>query len=92
MSASVPPVPTPRKCLAREREEMARYKIPLPSVADALAFRADQMGWNQTEMAKQLGLGRSQYSEIVNGKRVLPMSATKKAFAMGVPANVLLQP
>lgn len=42
-------------------------------------------------MAKKLGLQRSHYSEFVNGKRNLPVAALRKAFELGVPANVLLQ-
>jgi len=62
------------------------------SVADALEFRREQYGLTQTEFAAILGLQKGAYSEIVNGKRRLPIGATKRAFAIGVPADVLLQP
>lgn len=60
-------------------------------VADALEFRRDQYGLTQREFAAILGLQSSHYSEIINGKRRLTLGATKRAFAIGVPANVLLQ-
>lgn len=62
------------------------------SIADALEFRREQYGLTQREFAAILGLQNGHYSEIVNGKRRLPLGATKRAFAIGVPAEVLLQP
>ena len=62
------------------------------SVADALEFRRDQYGLTQAEFAAILGLGKGHYSEVVRGKRRLPLNATRRAFAIGVPADVLLQP
>ncbi len=63
----------------------------IPSVKSALKFRAEQMGWNDSEMARQIGIQRSHYSEILAGKRPLSLTATRKAFHLGVPAKVLLQ-
>lgn len=62
------------------------------SVAEALEFRRDQYGLTQGEFAAILGLNKGHYSEIAAGKRRLPIGATKRAFAIGVPAEVLLQP
>ena len=62
------------------------------SVADALEFRRDQYGLTKTEFAAILGIGKGHYSEVLSGKRRLPLEATKRAFAIGVPADVLLQP
>lgn len=61
-------------------------------IADALEFRRDQYGLTQREFAAILGLQNSHYSEIISGKRRLTLGATKRAFAIGIPANVLLQP
>lgn len=61
------------------------------TVAEALEFRREQYELTQTEFAGVLGLTKSHYSEVVNGKRPLPIKATKRAFAVGVSANVLLQ-
>ena len=62
------------------------------SVAEALECRRDQYGLTQREFAEVLGLRDSHYSEVVNGRRRLPIDATRRAFAIGVPAHVLLQP
>lgn len=62
------------------------------SLSQALEFRRDQYGLSKKEFAKVLGLQASHYSEVVNGKRALPIAATKRAFAVGVPAEALLQP
>lgn len=61
-------------------------------ITDALEFRRDQYGLTQREFAAILGLQNSHYSEIISGKRRLTLGATKRAFAIGVPAEVLLQP
>lgn len=63
----------------------------LPSIPVALNFRAEQMGWTSTEMARHLGMQRSHYGEVLNGIRQLPLKATKRAYALGVPASVLLR-
>lgn len=66
-------------------------QLRLPSIPAALQFRAEQMGWTSSQMAKRLGMQRSHFGEVLNGLRTLPLSATKKAFALGVPASILLQ-
>lgn len=68
-------------------------KIPtsLPSIPVALEFRREQYGWTQAKMSMELGIQSSHYSEIINGKRRLPLNATKLAYLIGVPAKVLLQ-
>lgn len=65
--------------------------IPLPTIIESLEFRMDQMSWTQTELGKRLGLQRSHMSEVLNGKREMPLSAIRKAYKLGVPAKVLLQ-
>ena len=67
-------------------------KTGLPSVVDALEFRRDQYGLTHSEFAAVLGLAPGHYSEFINGKRELPPKAMKRARAIGVPADVLLQP
>lgn len=42
-------------------------------------------------MAKALGMTRSHYSEFLSGLRGLSKAAMKKAFEIGVSAEVLLQ-
>jgi HTH-type transcriptional regulator / antitoxin HigA len=67
-------------------------KQRLPTPIDALKFRAEQYGWNQTQMAKALGLTRGHYSEVLNGKRRLSLEAIRAAVELGIPAKVILQP
>ena len=62
------------------------------TLADALEFRRDQYGLNKGEFAALLGMQASHYGEIVRGKRGMPLRAIKRAYAIGVPADVLLQP
>lgn len=62
------------------------------SLADALEFRRDQYGLKTAEFATILGLTPPKYSEVINGKRNMPLNARIRAFAVGVPAEVLLQP
>ena len=62
------------------------------SVGDALEFRRDCYDLTATEFAEILGLGASHYSEIIHGKRRLPLSALKRAHRIGVPVSVLLAP
>ncbi len=63
----------------------------LPTLIEAVEFRREQYGWNRSRMARELGLTRSHYNEFVSGKRGLPMNARCRAYALGVPADVLLQ-
>lgn len=70
---------------------LVRRRTWLPTVVDALRFRAEQMNYTDQRMAKELGMQPSHYSEVLKGKRGLSIKATKKAFALGVPAEVLLQ-
>lgn len=62
------------------------------SLIDALNFRRDQYGLKNAEFAAILGMTATHYSEFVNGKRNLPLNARIRAFSIGVPAEVLLQP
>jgi transcriptional regulator with XRE-family HTH domain len=65
--------------------------VQLPSLIDAVEFRRCQYGWSQNRMAQELGLTRGHYSEFISGKRGLPLQARCRAYALGVPADVLLQ-
>lgn len=63
----------------------------LPTLLEAVEFRREQYGWNQTKMAAMLDLSRSHYTEFKHGRRGLPVKSIRKAYAIGVPAAVLLQ-
>lgn len=68
-----------------------RPNVPI-SIGCALEFRRENAEWTQRRMASALGIGASHYSEIVAGKRALPMAATVRAFLLGIPAAHLLNP
>lgn len=61
------------------------------TVAAVLEQRREQLGLTRTEWCDLLGMQQSHYSSVVTGARPLPIKATRKAFAFGVPADVLLQ-
>lgn len=62
-----------------------------PPLKDAVEFRREQYGWSAEKMAAMLDIEKSHYSEFVNGKRNLPINSIRKAYAIGIPATVLLQ-
>lgn len=77
--------------VARLLDEVKRKGMgPSVTIADALAFRRDQYGLTQGEFAKVLGMQVSHYSEVENGLRPLPIKAARRAYRVGVPAEVLL--
>ena len=65
--------------------------IKLPTIIGALEFRREQYGWTNSKFAKKIGMSRSHFSEVMNGKRRLPLNARIKAYKLGVSAEVLLQ-
>lgn len=64
----------------------------LPSPIDAIRFRIEQYGWRDCKFAEEIGMSRSHFSEVMSGKRKMPLHAVRKAVALGVPAAVMLQP
>lgn len=62
------------------------------SIIDALDFRRELYGLTRSEFAAILGMDPPHFSEVMAGKRNLPLNARIRAFALGVPAEVLLQP
>lgn len=59
---------------------------------DALRFRIEQYGWTDAKFAKAVGMAASHFSEVMNGKRKMPIVAIRKAVELGVPAKLLLLP
>lgn len=62
------------------------------SIIEALEFRRDQYGLRASEFAAILGMTPTHFSEVMAGKRNMPLNARIRAFAIGVPAEILLQP
>lgn len=81
--------PTRAQVMSNLFSELAVQK-EVPTIADALEFRRDQYGLSQADFAFVLGIQPSHYSEVINGKRSLPMTAMKAAYKIGVPAEILL--
>ncbi len=69
-----------------------QIRFPLPSPIEAIRFRIEQYGWTDSKYAKEIGMSRSHFSEVMKGKRRMPVKAIRKAIALGTPAEVLLQP
>ena len=61
------------------------------SVGDALELRRKECGLSRRNFSYLLGLQEGNYSMVVNGKKQLSLNATKCAYAIGVPAAILLQ-
>ena len=61
-----------------EKYEDDNFPIELPDPVEAIKFRMEQLGYNQTDLAKIVGL-KSRASEILNKKRkgYCPCSACK---------------
>lgn len=62
------------------------------SLAEALEFRRKEYGLTASEFAPILGLSKSHYSEVANHKRRLTIEATKRAYRIGIPVVILMQP
>lgn len=62
-----------------------------PSTVTAIEFRRTQYELSKAQMAKILGITGAHYTEFVQGKRGLGTNAMRRAYAIGVPPNALLQ-
>lgn len=83
--------PEPKEHLIARLLMESRGKKMDVSIGSAIKFRQEQYGLSADEFAFILGSQRSHYNEIVNGKREISKAAMRRAFAVGVPATVLLQ-
>lgn len=82
--------PKPAMILRLLSEAQAGVKSAV-TLVEALEFRREQYGLSRREFAAVLGFTPARYSDICSGRRRLPLDATKRAYAIGVPANALLQ-
>ena len=71
--------------------EKEKFPIDFPDPIEAIKFRMEQLGYNQNDLAKVVGL-KSRASEILNKKRKLNLemirSLNKK---LDIPTEVLIQ-
>ena len=74
-----------------EMYEDKAFPIGLPSVAEAIKFRMDQMGLRPRDLIPYIG-SAARVSEVLAGKRPLTLKMARALHnGLGIPAEVLLQ-
>lgn len=74
-----------------EKYEQEHFPIAYPDPIEAIKFRMEQLGYNQGDLAKVVGL-KSRASEILNKKRKLTLEMIRQLHqALGIPTDVLIQ-
>ena len=74
-----------------DKYEMEHYPIGYPDPIEAIKFRMEQMGYNQNDLAKVVGL-KSRASEILNKKRKLSLDMIRQLHqVLKIPTDVLIQ-
>lgn len=74
-----------------DKYEQERYPIDFPDPIEAIKFRMEQMGYNQSDLAKVVGL-KSRASEILSRKRKLTLEMIRQLHAaLNIPTDVLIQ-
>jgi len=75
-----------------EKYEDEYFSIGLPDPIEAIKFRMEQLGYNQVDLAKVVGL-KSRASEILNKKRKLSLDMIRQLHdKLHIPTDVLIQP
>ena len=71
--------------------ENEHYPVPKANPIDAIKFRMEQLGMNESQLSDVLGY-RSRKSEILSGKRKLSLEMIRKLNEiLRIPADVLIQ-
>jgi HTH-type transcriptional regulator / antitoxin HigA len=74
-----------------EKYEDEHFPIGFPDPIEAIKFRMEQLGYNQTDLAKVVGL-KSRASEILNKKRKLTLEMIRLIHNnLKIPTEVLIQ-
>ena len=74
-----------------DQYENQHFPIGLPDPIEAIKFRMEQMGYNQTDLANIVGL-KSRASEILNKKRKLSLEMIRQLHdRLNIPTDVLIQ-
>ena len=74
-----------------EKYEDEHFPIGFPDPIEAIKFRMEQMGYNQTDLAKVVGL-KSRASEILSKKRKLTLEMIRLLHdSLKIPTEVLIQ-
>ena len=71
--------------------EKEKFPIGFPDPVEAIKFRMEQLGYNQTDLANVVGL-KSRASEILNRKRKLSLEMIRQIHErLNIPTEVLIQ-
>jgi HTH-type transcriptional regulator/antitoxin HigA len=71
--------------------ELQNHPVPSPNPIDAIKFRLDQLGLDESALTKIIGY-RSRKSEIMNRKRKLTLEMVRKLnVSLNIPADVLIK-
>ncbi|MBD0285984.1 MAG: helix-turn-helix domain-containing protein [Flavisolibacter sp.] len=74
-----------------DKYEQEYYPIDYPDPIEAIKFRMEQLGYNQNDLAKVVGL-KSRASEILNKKRKLTLEMIRRLHkTLKIPTDVLIQ-
>jgi len=74
-----------------EKYEDKQIPVGLPDPIEAIKFRMKQLGYNQVDLAKVVGL-KSRASEILNKKRKLSLDMIRQLHdKLHIPTDVLIQ-
>ncbi|RZK47867.1 MAG: helix-turn-helix domain-containing protein [Pedobacter sp.] len=74
-----------------DQYENEHFPIGLPDPVEAIKFRMEQLGYNQSDLAKIVGL-KSRASEILNKKRKLSLEMIRQLHErLNIPTDVLIQ-
>ena len=71
--------------------ENEKFPIGFPDPIEAIKFRMEQLGYNQSDLANVVGL-KSRASEILNRKRKLSLEMIRQIHdRLNIPTEVLIQ-
>jgi HTH-type transcriptional regulator/antitoxin HigA len=74
-----------------DKYENEKFQIGFPDPIEAIKFRMEQMGFNQSDLAKVVGQ-KSRASEILNKKRKLTLEMIRQLHdRLNIPTDVLIQ-
>lgn len=74
-----------------ERYEDEKTTIDYPDPIEAIKFRMEQLGYNQNDLARVVGL-KSRASEILSKKRKLTLEMIRRLHhSLSIPTEVLIQ-
>lgn len=74
-----------------DKYEQENFPVDLPDPIEAIKFRMEQLGYNDSDLARVLGF-RSRVSEIMNRKRKLSIAMIRRLNRdLHIPTDVLIQ-